>query len=93
MTVIFIPTLTVTFALEPRVAWRTGQIENDQLGVVRLVHDHFVQFDGRVHASHVALITIVVPKDNRVITLTESNTIKLNSRLNAWLAALVVRVC
>lgn len=50
--------LTVTLALQSSVTRRTGQIQDDQLRVVRLVDNHLVQLDGGVHAPNVALVAV-----------------------------------
>ena len=39
---------------------RAGQVEYDEFGLVRLVHDDFVQAHGRVHATDVGRL---VPED------------------------------
>lgn len=49
--------LTVGLPVDVGVARRAGQVEYDELSVMRPRYDHFVQLDRRVHASHRALVT------------------------------------
>lgn len=51
--------LTVALALQSSVTRRTGQIQDDQLGVVRFVDNHLIQFDGGVHTPNVALVAVM----------------------------------
>lgn len=48
----------VALGLRPGGLGGAGQVDDHQLGVVGLVHDHLVEFDGRVHPSHVGLIAV-----------------------------------
>ena len=45
--------LTVGVPVWSDVLGRAGQVEDDQLGLVRLVHDLLVEADSRVHPAHV----------------------------------------
>ena len=47
------PLLTVGIPVGSDVLWRAGQVEDDQLGFVRLVDDDLVEADSRVHPAHV----------------------------------------
>ena len=59
---------TVAFPLHVRFLRWAGQIEYDQLSIVRFVHYNLVQFHSRVHPSDVALVPVacvVVPRSKQ----------------------------
>ena len=49
----FRATLTVGVPVGSDVLWRAGEVEDDELGLVRLVDDDLVEAHRRVHPPHV----------------------------------------
>ena len=45
--------LTARILIRSNSFWRTGQVEDDQLGFVGLGYNHLVEFDGRMHSTNV----------------------------------------
>lgn len=56
---------TVAFPLHMGFLRWAGQVQYDQLSVVRLVDYNLVEFHSRVHSSHVAFITVVGKRKGR----------------------------
>ena len=45
--------LTARILIRSYSFWRTGQVEDDQLGFMGLGYNHLVEFDGRMHSTNV----------------------------------------
>ena len=56
--------LTVGIPVGSDVLWRAGEVEDDELGLVRLVDDDLVEAHRRVHPPHIRRL---VPEKGREI--------------------------
>ncbi len=64
---------------------RARQVKDDELGLVRFVHDGLVQPHGRVHATNVGRLPVVIKYDkitikSAVMSRTKLTTSKRNPR-------------